>query len=106
MIAGFYLTYVIFDSTMQVLGNAMFEPDIDFRCEGEGRVVVPTTDGGAWFMLAHSLLTLSFTVMVLLVFYKIPDTYRLVAHPLQGDVKIQQRNVHSISLDDSMDTPS
>lgn len=79
MIAAFYLSYVIGDLTYQLMGNILFDPDEAFTCESGGTVIIPKTEAGVIYLLIHSALLLSFSVMVLLVFFRIPDHYRLVA---------------------------
>lgn len=80
MIAYFYLSYVTSDFLFQLIGNLVFKniPDA-FDCIDDGTVLIPLTNGSAAYMLIMSLLLLSFSVMVLLVFYKIPENFGLVA---------------------------
>lgn len=85
LVAAFYLGYVVSDIAYQVLGNLLFDPDRDFLCKENGTVAAPITNGGAIYMLIHSLILLSFSIMVLLVFYVVPARqFRLVAAPLGG----------------------
>lgn len=101
MISGFYLTYVICDITYQLIGNILFEPDSDFLCNDGGTVITPTTEAGAVYLLIHSLLLLSFSVMVLLVFFRIPDHYKLVAKRENVISRLISNQVStSINLDD------
>ena len=44
----------------------------------EGTVLEPKNNVGAAFLLIQSLILLSFSIMVLIVFYKVPDSYKLV----------------------------
>ena len=79
MISAFYLIFVIGDIAYKILANVLFEPNIEFTCNEGGTVITPNTEAGAVYLLIHSLLVLSFSVMVLLVFFRIPDYYKLVA---------------------------
>jgi hypothetical protein len=72
LIAAFYLGYVVSDIAYQILGNLLFDPNKDFLCKENGTVAAPINNAGAIYMLIHSLILLSFSVMVLLVFYIVP----------------------------------
>jgi len=98
MISAFYLTYVVSDIIYQMIGNLAFEPNSDFFCDAGGTVITPKTDLGAIYMLIHSLLLLSFSIMVLLVFFRIPDHYKLVAKRTNVISRLVSGPV-SISLD-------
>lgn len=95
MIAGFYLSYVITDFVFQMIGNAVFSLSEDFTCEGDGTVLLPLTNSAAAFVLAQSLIMLSFSVMVLLVFFRIPDSYKLIAHSRSKNVSSFASNMQS-----------
>jgi hypothetical protein len=84
VIAGFYLGYVVLDLLVQVIGNAVIREDTDFDCRDDS-TIVPMNNSGATFLLVQTIILLSFTIMVLLVFYKIPDNFGLIAK--QGFIK-------------------
>lgn len=86
VIAGFYLGYVVLDFLVQGIGNAVIREDTDFDCR-DNSVIVPMNNSGATFLLIQTILLLSFTIMVLLVFYKIPDNFGLIAKKNKGFIK-------------------
>jgi hypothetical protein len=86
VIAGFYLGYVVLDLLVQVIGNAVIREDTDFDCRNDS-TIVPMNNSGATFLLVQTIILLSFTIMVLLVFYKIPDNFGLIAKKKQGFIK-------------------
>lgn len=75
VISVFYISYVILDIMMQIIGNELIDKEIE--CQNNF-VIIPTNNKGAGFFLAQNALVLSFTFMVLLVYFLIPDKYRLI----------------------------
>jgi hypothetical protein len=82
------------------MGNLFFDPGQAFTCQDGGTVIIPLTEAGAIYLLIFSCLILSFSVMVLLVFYRIPHHYRLVAIPGNQISRILSLNNTSINLDE------
>jgi hypothetical protein len=75
VISVFYISYVILDLIMQIIVNKLIDKEIE--CQNHF-VIIPTNNKGAGFFLAQNALVLSFTFMVLLVYFLIPDKYRLI----------------------------
>ena len=96
IIAGFYLSYVIGDFIFQIVANEAFDIGKDFDCIDD-TVVVPLTNTGAAFLMVQSILLLSFTVMVLIVFYAIPDRYKLIAKKRKKIRKVSKQ--HSLNVE-------
>jgi hypothetical protein len=64
----------------QIVGNSAFPHDRgDFACIMNGNAVVPLTNIGAIYFFLEDIAILSFSVVVLVVFYVIPDQFKLIA---------------------------
>lgn len=61
-----------------IIGNALFREDEDFVCIDDSCVLV-TNNSGAGFSLVYSVLILSYSIMLLVVFYHFPSKYGLIA---------------------------
>ena len=72
---------------MKIIGNELLDNEIE--CQNQF-TVIPINNKGAGFFFAHNALILSFTFMVLLVYFLIPDRYRLI-------VRFQQKKIPSVS---------
>ena len=75
VISVFYIVYIILDFLMQIIGNEIIDDQI--KCQ-DRFVIIPANNVGAAYFLFQNILSVTFTVMVLLVFYRIPDKYRLI----------------------------
>jgi hypothetical protein len=72
---------------MKIIGNELLDDEIE--CQNQF-TVIPINNKGAGFFLAQNVLVLSFTFMVLMVYFLIPDRYRLI-------VRFQQKKIPSVS---------
>ena len=66
------------DTMLLLFGNILFLEDADFYCLNNN-IVIPTNNGGASFLLGYSLHLLMFSLMLWVVFYKIPSKYGLIS---------------------------
>ncbi|CDW76431.1 UNKNOWN [Stylonychia lemnae] len=78
LLAACYMSFGIVDFVMMNLGNYLFEKDHDFYCYDETQIEA-TSNEGAIFFFVYTMLIQSFSLMIWLVFYKIPDHYGLIS---------------------------
>lgn len=79
VISGFYIAYVAFSLGFELFGDLIFSSSASFQCLDGGRSLMPMTVGASAFNFLHDIVMLSFSVMVLIVFYVIPDRFKLIA---------------------------
>jgi len=94
-----YLAFVISDFIMMATGNALFSEKEDFACY-DRVAIYPLNNGGAAFLLVYSVLLLLFSLMVWGVFYKVPESFGLIAKPLTDSVHLREtmfNNTNSIT---------
>ena len=75
----------------------MFTTNVDYECQTDNTQLYPLNNKGASFMLAQSLLLMSYSCMVLMVFYVVPAKYRLIA----SGKMMRAELVTSVMLDNS-----
>lgn len=71
------LGFTLVDLIMMITGNHLFSKGSDFQCLN-GNQIEASSEGGAIFFLVYMLLLYGFSLMMWLVFYKVPDRYGLV----------------------------
>lgn len=72
---------------MMALGNYLLTEDEDFDCL-EANQVIPLNNQGAAFLLAYSLILLSFSFMIWFVLYKLPEQHGLISKLNRSKEKI------------------
>jgi hypothetical protein len=77
MLATYYLIFSMVDCLLMMLGNKIFRKNADFECFN-GSCVVPLNDAGAVFLISYTILILLYSLMIWVIFYKIPEQYGLI----------------------------
>lgn len=81
------------------LGNVLFD-DSDFECINENDIQ-PRNNDGASFLLVYTLVLYGFSVVMFVVFYKVPEHYGLIIKDRQKLV-IEGNRKSEITQDDLM----
>lgn len=72
------MVFSILDCLMMTIGNALFEEDKDFYCIDDSTVIA-SNNSGAGFLLVYCILLISYSLMLWVIFYKLPSSYGLIA---------------------------
>ena len=79
MLASYYLIFTIVDCLLMIVGNSLFRKDSDFYCFNDS-TVIPESNAGAGYMMVYTILILLYSLMVWFVFYKVPESYKLISN--------------------------
>lgn len=60
-----------------ISGNAHINLDNDFSCIDESTIIA-MNNAGAGFLLGYTTLLMIYSLMIWVVFYKVPDYYKLI----------------------------
>lgn len=72
------MVFSVLDFLMMTIGNELFEEDTDFYCVDDS-MVIASNNNGAGFLLIYCILLISYSLMLWVIFYKLPSSYGLIA---------------------------